>query len=325
MAARIDAAMPAEEIGRRARVPGCQVDTCFLWSIANFPLVGRKVFAAARPVARHARAPAPHPRLLGPGRPRVPRRRRHPPGVGHRHGHAVRRRDDRRAARRRRRGRRPRRPRPHQAVQRHARQLPVPALLRHPGRLRRHRPVRRCPGQPDRTLLVRDFYRLGHERLLVVRRLRRRARTRTSPPPSCSRAASFRVTDFGTSNHTPEDYLDRVVGFAPVTRPTAAHRARCGRCPSTSSTAIVAAVRTAQSAHYRNIAAMDREEKIRCGAYVYFTFLRPFAERRRASPTTSTGPCPATCPSWSSSCSTPMEGDNSAAARRRRPTTTEYP
>ena len=41
---------------------------------------------------------------------------------------------------------------------------------------------------------------------------------------------------------------------------------------------IVAAVRKAQAQHYRNIAAMDRDEKIRAGAYVYFTFLRPFAE-----------------------------------------------
>ena len=40
----------------------------------------------------------------------------------------------------------------------------------------------------------------------------------------------------------------------------------------------VAAVRKAQSQHYRNIAAMSRDEKIRAGAYVYFTFLRPFAE-----------------------------------------------
>ena len=41
---------------------------------------------------------------------------------------------------------------------------------------------------------------------------------------------------------------------------------------------IVTAVRKAQAQHYRNIAAMDRDEKIRAGAYVYFTFLRPFAE-----------------------------------------------
>ena len=45
----IDAALPAEEIGRRARRPGCQVDTCYLWSIANFPLVGRKVFGLIDP------------------------------------------------------------------------------------------------------------------------------------------------------------------------------------------------------------------------------------------------------------------------------------
>ena len=54
-------------------------------------------------------------------------------------------------------------------------------------------------------------------------------------------------------------------------------------------TGIVAAVRSAQSQHYRNIAAMDRDDKIRAGAYVYFTFLRPFARggrhRRRAGVT----------------------------------------
>jgi len=40
---------------------------------------------------------------------------------------------------------------------------------------------------------------------------------------------------------------------------------------------IVAAVRVAQADHYRQIAAMSRDDKIRCGAYVYFSFLRPFA------------------------------------------------
>ncbi|MDQ6696648.1 MAG: hypothetical protein M3Z46_04230, partial [Actinomycetota bacterium] len=36
MVRRIEAAMPAEEIGRRARRPGVQVNTVYLWSIANF-------------------------------------------------------------------------------------------------------------------------------------------------------------------------------------------------------------------------------------------------------------------------------------------------
>ena len=86
------------------------------------------------------------------------------------------------------------------------------------------------------------------------------------------------ITDFGTSNHTPEDYLDHLVGFALYTTDdlppgevrlvppdgVRRHRRR----------GALGAVRQ----HYRNIAAMDRDEKIRAGAYVYFTFLRPFAE-----------------------------------------------
>src|SRR5690606_36827784 len=48
---RIDAALPAEEIGRRARRPGCQVDPCYLWSIANFYLLGRKIMGMVAPGA----------------------------------------------------------------------------------------------------------------------------------------------------------------------------------------------------------------------------------------------------------------------------------
>ena len=47
----IDDAMPAEEIGRRARRPGCQVDPCYLWSISNFFLLGRKILAMIDPAA----------------------------------------------------------------------------------------------------------------------------------------------------------------------------------------------------------------------------------------------------------------------------------
>jgi hypothetical protein len=84
-------------------------------------------------------------------------------------------------------------------------------------------------------------------------------------------------TDFGTANHTPEDYLDRLVGFGLYTTdglPPGELRA----VDTGEHAHIVAAVRTAQAQHYRNIAAMSRDEKIRAGAYVYFSFLRPFAE-----------------------------------------------
>jgi hypothetical protein len=82
-----------------------------------------------------------------------------------------------------------------------------------------------------------------------------------------------RITDFGTTYTEPEDYLDHVVEYGLLTtdegglRPVALHELD----------GIVQGVRAAQKAHYRNIVAMDRHEKIRCGAYVYFAFLRPFA------------------------------------------------
>jgi len=41
--------------------------------------------------------------------------------------------------------------------------------------------------------------------------------------------------------------------------------------------ALAVEVKAAQRAQYRAIAAMDRRAKINCGAYVYFSFLRPFA------------------------------------------------
>jgi hypothetical protein len=84
-------------------------------------------------------------------------------------------------------------------------------------------------------------------------------------------------TDFGTSNHTPEDYLDRLVGFGLYTTDGLAP-GELRPVPADERDGIVGAVRTAQAQHYRNIAAMDRDDKIRAGAYVYFSFLRPFAE-----------------------------------------------
>jgi hypothetical protein len=41
---------------------------------------------------------------------------------------------------------------------------------------------------------------------------------------------------------------------------------------------VLAEVKTTQRALYRSIAAMSRDEKIACGAYVYFTFPKPLAE-----------------------------------------------
>ena len=84
----------------------------------------------------------------------------------------------------------------------------------------------------------------------------------------------LRVTDFGTSVTEPEDYWSRVDEFAffdvsigslvPI--------------DDDGSDALAAAAKAAQRQLYRKIAGMERRAKIDAGAYVYFTFLRPFAE-----------------------------------------------
>jgi hypothetical protein len=82
------------------------------------------------------------------------------------------------------------------------------------------------------------------------------------------------VTDFGTSMTTPEDYLSRVTQFAlfdvsdGVPRPI----------DDDGLDALAVAAKAAQRQLYRKIAGMERRAKIDAGAYVYFTFLRPFAE-----------------------------------------------
>ena len=60
--------MPAEEIGRRARRPGCQVDTCYLWSIANFFLLGPEDHGDGRSGGRRPGGHGHRARLLGAGR-----------------------------------------------------------------------------------------------------------------------------------------------------------------------------------------------------------------------------------------------------------------
>ncbi len=83
----------------------------------------------------------------------------------------------------------------------------------------------------------------------------------------------MRVTDFGTSVTDPVDYLSHVAAFGLFDVST-------GKLVSLAAGArreLADAAKAAQRTLYRKIAAMDRREKINHGAYVYFSFLRPFA------------------------------------------------
>lgn len=127
---------------------------------------------------------------------------------------------------------------------------------------------------PDgRTLLVREWHRLADSDFWW-----------TAPAAGVPRreltaalvleGVDVKVTDFGSAFTQPEDYLDHLVGFGLFTT----DHGELAPVELSELPPLLAAVKTANAQLYRDIAAMPREELIRCGAYVYFTFLRPFAE-----------------------------------------------
>jgi len=274
MMRQIDAAMPAAEIGRRARVPGCQVDPCYLWSISNFFLLGRKILGMIDPSAdkpedtafvldfweRAALA------YRGDGT-----RQAWDTGTSRIYDDATIARllagaeviadDDHRAE-----------------VKRFNATLVNHLFLMYFDTRAGYGDTGPyvVPGQPAQTVLVRDYYRLAHGDFPwsdVAKDVPYHHLTAAL----VLEGVDSTYTDFGTSNHTPEDYLDNLVGFGLYTT-DGLPPGEVRPVPADELGAIVAAVRQAQSQHYRNIAAMSRDEKIRAGAYVYFTFLRPFAE-----------------------------------------------
>lgn len=271
--AAIDAALPAEEIGRRARRPGCRINTVSLWSIANFWLLGRKVMAMVDPSApddvEAASTVLDFWERAALGFRGDGTRQAWDSGTAAVYDEAV-----------------------------VAQLLDGASPVGDDDRLRITRfnatliaylfllyfDTRVGAGDtgpyplPDgRVLLVRDYYQLAESDFWWS------AVAAAVPYRNLTAAVVLegvridRVTDFGTTYTTPESYLDHLVGFGLFTtddQPPGALRP----VPLSELEAIVAAVRPAQSALYRSVAAMDRHEKIRCGAYVYFSFLRPYAE-----------------------------------------------
>jgi hypothetical protein len=129
---------------------------------------------------------------------------------------------------------------------------------------------------PDgRVLLVRDFYRMSTSDFWW-------SEVSAGVPYHNLTAAlvlervGLKVNDWGTSITTPEDYLDRLVGFGLFTTDTPDRSLKA--VPLDELESLAAEIKSAQRALYRNVASMTRREKIACGAYVYFTFPRPLAD-----------------------------------------------
>ena len=272
--ATIAAAMPPEEIGAAARRPGCQVDSVFLWGIANFFLIGRNVMAMVDPAldsverthtvldfwarASHAYRGGPHLHAAEVGN-RVDVLS--PEMVAHLAAGATRVDNERRDRIRR----------ANATLINHLFLLYFDTRVGHadtgPYRL-----------EDGRTLIVRDFYRLGESDFSwsgVAAGVPHRNLTAAlvlDPQVEVS------ITDYGTTISSPEDYLEHLNGFGLYTTDGVVPGGLPVPLSDQELEATAAEAKVAQRKHYRDIVAMDRDERIACGAYVYFTFLRPFAE-----------------------------------------------
>jgi hypothetical protein len=125
-----------------------------------------------------------------------------------------------------------------------------------------------------RVLLLRTYNRLGPSHFAWSKEIAAGLPFHDVVGAFVLRDAALRVTDFGTSVTKPEDYWPNVeaFGFFDVSAGTPVPIDRAGQ------DALGAAAKAAQKQCYRMIAAMDRDAKIHAGAYVYFSFLYPFAE-----------------------------------------------
>jgi hypothetical protein len=268
---RIDAAMPVEDIVRAGRHPGTEINSVHLWSIANFWLTGRKVMATMDPSLddptaaltvldfweRAALA------YRGDGT-----RQAWDSGICRPFGDDV-------------------------LATLMAGVVPVTdpderlRLTRFNATLVNHlfllwfdtrsgiADTGPYPLPDGRVLLVREFTKLAESDFSwsgVAADIPYRSLTAALVLDD----VAVQATDFGSTNTTPENYLERLVGFGLSTTDTPDGSLR--PVPLDEIDGLVATVRRVQANHYRSIAAMSRADMIRCGAYVYFSFLRPFAE-----------------------------------------------
>lgn len=127
---------------------------------------------------------------------------------------------------------------------------------------------------PDgRTLLVRDFNEMAVSHFPWSRAIGADLPHANLTVALVLEGVDVAVNDWGTTVTDPVDYLAHVVaaGFFDSTGGTLTP------IPGGELDDLRAAVKRAQKDLYRLIAGMSRTEKIDAGAYVYFTFLRPFA------------------------------------------------
>ncbi len=268
----ISAAATPEELGSAGRRPGNQIDAVHLWSIANIPLVGRQVMAPfglldadsdletmATILDFWSRAAAAfrsdgHLQAWDAGST-VPR---YPAEVVDEVVAATGPLDD---------GSR-------SSLQRLSGTLTSFLFLLYFDTRSGYQDTGPYPLPDGRTLMVRDFNRFGPGHFPWSHGVCERLGRSDLALAFVLDGVSFTVDDWGTSRTDPVDYMARTVAAGVIDT----SGGRIEPVPREEWAPIAAAAKDAQRRLYRRIAAMDRKQKIDAGAYVYFTFLRPFAE-----------------------------------------------
>jgi len=276
--ATITAAMEPEEIGMEARRPGCQANSVFLWGVANFFLIGRNVLRAVDPAVDDGPNALDRAHTVLDFWARTSRAYR---GGDHLHAAEV---DDRlnvfdedtvstlvQTATPVDDGRRDRIRRANATIINHLFLLYFDTRVGHGDT----GPYLLADG---RKVIIRDYYRLAESDLAWSPVAGGVPYGNLTAVLVLEPGVEVRITDFGTTVSTPEDYLDHLSGFALFTSDGVGPGQPLTPLSDDEMDAVASAARVAQRRHYRDIAAMGRDQRIACGAYVYFTFLRPFAE-----------------------------------------------
>ena len=274
----ITAAMEPEEIGVAARRPGCQANSVFLWGVANFFLIGRNVLRAVDPSVDDAPNALDRAHTVLDFWARTSRAYR---GGDHLHAAEV---DDRldvfdedtvsalvAEATTVDDGRRDRIRRANATIINHLFLLYFDTRVGHGDTGPYHL-------DDGRTVIVRDYFRLAESDLAWSSVAAAVPHGSLTAVLVLDPGVEVRITDFGTTVSTPEDYLDHLSGFALFTSDGVGPGQPPVPVSDDEMDAVASAARAAQRRHYRDIVAMDRDQRIACGAYVYLTFLRPFAE-----------------------------------------------
>ena len=274
----ITAAMEPEEIGVAARRPGCQANSVFLWGVANFFLIGRNVLRAMDSSVDGGPNALDRAHTVLDFWARTSRAYR---GGDHLHAAEV---GDRldvfeedtvsalvAAATTVEDGRRERIRRANASIINHLFLLYFDTRVGHgdtgPYRL-----------DDGRTVIVRDYFRLAESDLAWSSVAAAVPYDSLTAVLVLDSGVEVRITDFGTTVSTPEDYFDHLSAFALFTSDGVVPGQPLVPVSDDEMDAVASAAKAAQRRHYRDIVAMDRDQRITCGAYVYLTFLRPFAE-----------------------------------------------